>query len=269
MYWYMVMHFGENFDVSLKYANTAFRGFGGWFVLIILNLFMFAGVALLCIGASFVVLGLLSQMGLISSADIGSVAGTHLDAVVLSTWAGGILFVFGLVLTLIFGIFIAGVQIRAYRGGELNFAHFGRLICDGFFALVILCVYLLPYCIITTLAAFGPVDNGVYYVLVCVVVPVLVLIVSLLIGFTALVHFAKEEKFGAAFRVKEICGIISDIGWLRYLGYLCLAGLIVGVVELVLTMIPVVGLVLMPVVLGFVQIFQARFVGNLYETAGE
>jgi hypothetical protein len=255
------MHFGENLDASIKYANTAFKGFGGWFVLILLNTLMFAGAVMALVGAAFMLIGLFTQ--------VYDVAGIDPQSWVLALGVGGLCLGIGTLIALVLSIFLVGIQIRAFRGGELNFANFGQLIRDGFLGMLIACVYLIPYTLIAVLAALGPVTNPVYYIIVCIIIPTLLLIVSLLIEMTAMVHFAKKGTFSSAFQIKEICSIISAIGWLRYIGYLCLLALIIGAVECVLAMIPFVGLLLLPVLLGFIQIAQARFIGNLYETAFE
>ncbi|HJJ96879.1 MAG TPA: DUF4013 domain-containing protein, partial [Methanocorpusculum sp.] len=113
---------------------------------------------------------------------------------------------------------------------------------------------------------------------------IIFLIVALIFGIMssmAIVRFAKEESFGAAFQFGEIFKIIGKIGWIHYIlsiivlaiifaviGFICgllmiaLIGFICG-----LLMIPLIGFILMLILLPFLCIWQARFVANLYESA--
>ncbi|HJJ47964.1 MAG TPA: DUF4013 domain-containing protein [Methanocorpusculum sp.] len=257
----MVIHFGENIDASIQYANTALKGFGNWFILILLNTLMFIGVMAVCVGTVFMILGGLSQSFDNPSTDF-------------QTWAilfgtGGSALLLGLIIVLIMGILLMGLQIRVFRGGELNFANFGRFLRDGFFGFVIAFLYMVPYILVTILTALGPVANPVYFIFVCVIIPTLIIIASLLFELTALVHFAKNGTFASAFQFKEIYEIILKIGVLRYIGNLCLIGLIIFAVEMILVLIPFAGMLLFPVVLGFILLVQSRFIANMYETALE
>ena len=91
--------------------------------------------------------------------------------------------------------------------------------------------------------------------------------IYLMIGMMGVIKFAKEEKFGAAFHIKELLTVIGNIGWLRYLGYWILLPLIIGVAEIVLFCIPIAGFVLLVVALPFIMIVTARFFANLYDSA--
>jgi len=259
----MVIHFGENMDSSFHYANTAFKSFGSWFVLILLSLLTFSGIVIMFTAMSMAFIGL---FGAFMPQDTMPMP-VSVDAADVMTVFGLAGTILGFIFTLVFSFFLMGITIRVYRGGQLSLSNPGKMFAEGFLAFVIMLIYMLPYLISITVTAFGPVDNAVYFWVVSIAIPVLLMIIGILMSLTALVRYAKEQKFSAAFQLKKIGSIISAIGWLRYLGYLFLFGLIVGIVEMLILIIPFVGIFLLPVIMAFVLLFQGRFVANLYETA--
>ncbi|MDO5845919.1 MAG: DUF4013 domain-containing protein [Methanocorpusculum sp.] len=260
----MAIHFGENFDRSLSYANTAFRSFGGWFVLILLFAAAFCGIALLAAGALCMAFGMLYIVDPAFAAnEVALMFASVLPAVSVVMIAVGIL------LTVVTECFVYGVMMRVFRGGELSLSRPGRLFVEGVLGMLIFFIYMIPYTVVSVLTMFGPLNNMVYLILVGVVVPLVVLIISMIVGINGVIKYAKEGRFSAAFHVKELCRVVSDIGWLRYLGNVLLMSLIVGGAEVILVMVPVVGVVLLVVLLPFLTIFQARFMANLYESVTE
>ncbi len=157
--------------------------------------------------------------------------------------------------------------MRVYRGGELALNNWGKMFVEGILAMIILFIYMIPYVVISTLVALGPMDNMAYLIIVGMIIPIIIMIISIMVGMMGVIKFAKEEKFGAAFHVKELFSLIANIGWLRYLGYWILLGLIVGVVELVLLCIPFAGCILLVAAMPFIMIVTARFFANLYDSA--
>lgn len=259
----MVIHFGDNMDASLSYANTAVKTFGSWFVLIILCILSVFGALILCTGIAMLLYGIFAQTNTLPAADMPM----NLESWQMMLFFGIFALAAGLIVTLISACFLGGIQLRVFRGTDLNFSRPGKMFCEGLIACIIMFLYTLPYGIVTSLTALGPIHNPVYYVLVCILIPVVLLAVTIMISLMGLVRFAKEKSFGAAFQIREICRIISAMGWLRYLGYICLLGLIIGVVELVILLIPIIGIFVIPIVMAFVLLFQGRFIANLYETA--
>ncbi len=266
----MVMGFSENIQNSMEYANTAFKTFGSWFVLIFLYSVMFAGTVLLILGLIFVLMAFATMTPAVSSAvDSAMMSAPMMDpaALAMFTSASVLFFILGTVVTTIAGIFIYGFMIRVYRGGELALNHWGKMFVEGILAMIILFIYMIPYMIISTLVTLGPMDNMAYQVIVGMIIPIILQIISIMIGMMGVIKFAKEEKFGAAFHIKELLIVIGNIGWLRYLGYWILLSLIIGVAEIVLFCIPIAGFVLLVVALPFIMIVTARFFANLYDSA--
>jgi len=100
---------------------------------------------------------------------------------------------------------------------------------------------------------------------------VVLLLVGLLLAFVFLVflgvgvaHMVKTGKFGKAFAFGEILGIISKIGWGKYIGWAIVTAIIAFVVGGLAGSIPYVGWLLSAVISPFLFIFIFRSLGDLY-----
>ena len=281
----MAISFGDNIDKSFAYANGALKKFSGWFILIILSLIIygstfamvFAMIALLVgilmtlptdmAGASFVTSadavvavspGIVETMSYSASTDMmlsGLFIGGMLAVILVST-----------VVMLIASFFMSGFILRVYRGDEeLNFKNLGKMFWQGIVYFVIVFIYLLPYSIVSDLLMYGPIWNTGYLIITSCI-NIFLLFFSTVLAINAGIRYAKEGRFGAAFQIGKLCSIISNIGWLRYLGHLILFMLVVGAVELIMMMIPFIGILLVIIAVPFIMIFQAKFFANLYES---
>ena len=277
----MAISFGDNLDKSFAYTNGAFKKFSGWFILIILSAIIYGATFAMVFALIAFLVGIFMAFPpmdaqLINTVDtvtgmsyvetMSYTAGA--DAMLSGLLIGGFLAV-TLICTLVVllaGCFQNGFILRVYRGGELNFKNLGRMFLEGIVYLVISVIYLLPYMIISELVVLGPIWNDAYFIIVCLLLPVILCVVSTILAVNAGIRYAKEGRFGAAFQIGKLCSIISNIGWLRYLGHIILFGLIIFAAELVLMMIPFAGGILLIVTLPFIMIFQAKFFANLYES---
>ena len=283
----MAISFGDNLDKSFAYTNGAFKKFSGWFILIILSAIIYGATFAMVFALIAFFIGLfmaLPASGFTEVVGVTTVSDSYvdigpvpMDPVFFSTGnevlfsgllIGGFLAV-TLICTLVVllaGCFQNGFILRVYRGGELNFKNLGRMFLEGIVYLVISVIYLLPYMIISELVVLGPIWNDAYFIIVCLLLPLILCVVSTILAVNAGIRYAKEGRFGAAFQIGKLCSIISNIGWLRYLGHIILFGLIIFAAELVLMMIPFAGGILLIVTLPFIMIFQAKFFANLYES---
>ncbi|MBO5367464.1 DUF4013 domain-containing protein [Methanocorpusculum sp.] len=277
----MAISFGDNLDKSFAYTNGAFKKFSGWFILIILSAIIYGATFAMVFALIAFFIGIFmafppmdaqlvttvdTTTGLSTVDSLYYTAGA--DAMLSGLLIGGFLVV-TLICTLVImiaGCFQNGFILRVYRGGELNFKNLGRMFLEGIVYLVISVIYLLPYTIISELVVLGPIWNDAYFIIVCLLLPVILCVVSTILAVNAGIRYAKEGRFGAAFQIGKLCSIISNIGWLRYLGHIILFGLIIFAAELVLMMIPFAGGILLIVTLPFIMIFQAKFLANLYES---
>ncbi len=254
----------------MEYANTAFKTFGSWFVLILLYAVMFAGTVMLILGMIF----LMGSLIAVSAPMISAAADPAMMTDPMMDPAFGIiasisvfLFILGTIVTIFASIFIYGFMMRVYRGGELALNNWGKMFVEGILALIILFIYMIPYTVVSTITVLGPMDNMAYLIIVAIIIPTILLIISMMVGMMGVIKFAKEESFGAAFHFNELFSIIARIGWLRYLGYMILISLIVSVAELVLLCIPFAGSVLLVAAMPFIVIVTSRFFANLYDSA--
>ena len=277
----MAISFGDNLDKSFAYTNGAFKKFSGWFILIILSAIIYGATFAMVFALIAFLVGIFMAFPPMDAQLINTVdTVTGMSYVeTMSYTAGadamlsGLLIVGFLAVTLICtlvvmiaGCFQNGFILRVYRGGELNFKNLGKMFLEGIVYLVISVIYLLPYMIISELVVLGPIWNDAYFIIVCLLLPVILCVVSTILAVNAGIRYAKEGRFGAAFQIGKLCSIISNIGWLRYLGHIILFGLIIFAAELVLMMIPFAGGILLIVTLPFIMIFQAKFFANLYES---
>ena len=277
----MAISFGDNLDKSFAYTNGAFKKFSGWFILIILSAIIYGATFAMVFALIAFFIGIFmafppmdaqlvttvdTTTGLSTVDSLYYTAGA--DAMLSGLLIGGFLVV-TLICTLVImiaGCFQNGFILRVYRGGELNFKNLGRMFLEGIVYLVISVIYLLPYTIISELVVLGPIWNDAYFIIVCLLLPVILCVVSTILAVNAGIRYAKEGRFGAAFQIGKLCSIISNIGWLRYLGHLILFMIIIGAVQLLLMMIPFIGVLLLIVAVPFISIYQAKFLANLYES---
>lgn len=260
----MSINFGDNLDKSFAYANGVFKSFSNWFILIVLYT-LIIGSAVAVIAGVFMIM-----FGYLFIADPSISADPMMSALGVMLLPSSIALIsIGSIISLIFGFFISGVTIRVYRGGELSLSSPGKMFVEGLLSTIIMFIYMIPFTLVSILTMLGPIDNMAYLIIVGIIIPVLIYIATVLIAIFGVIRFAKTGKFGAAFDIKEICHIISNFGWLRYLGNLILFNLIVGIIVSIIFIIPIVGLILGIVVTPFVAVMTARFYAHMYESAEE
>lgn len=258
----MLIGIVENLRGSYDYANKALHSFSDWIILITISLLMLAGIALMVFGLmGFVVTSIETIVPGASAAIPENIPATGLAG----AFSLAALFV-GAVFTLIFSILWTGFSLRVYRGGELKLGAWGGMFLDGLLATIISLVYCIPYIVISVLLAFDPMDNAAF-VLGSFVIQLVVMLITSMVLLMALIRFAKEQRVGAAFQIKELLNVIATIGWLRYLGNIIVIGLVLLVIYVILLVILVVGWILLIVVAPLLAIWEAKFFANLCESA--
>ncbi len=172
----------------------------------------------------------------------------------------------------------SGYIVRVLRGikpaPELE--DYGELFIDGLLYFIITFIWMIPAIIVffvlvggsavlaiatDSLAAIAGMGLGMF-------VTLLVAILCGLFAFIGLVRFARMEKFGEAFAVGAIMEKIKEIGWVNYIIALVILYVVVGVVIFILGLIPIIGWLLMFILVPFFGIFSARYICNLYDSAG-
>ena len=270
----MAISFGDNLDKSFAYTNGAFKKFSGWFILIILSAIIYGATFAMVFAMIAFFIGIF--MALPASGSYVDIGPVPMDPVFFSTGnevlfsgllIGGmlILMLAATIVMLLASFFLSGFILRVYRGEELNFKSPGKMFWQGIVYFVIVFIYMIPYSIVSELLMYGPIWNTGYLIITgCI--SIFLCILSTILAINAGIRYAKEGKFSAAFQIGKLCSIISNIGWLRYLGHLILFMIIIGAVQLLLMMIPFIGVLLLVVAVPFISIYQAKFFANLYES---
>lgn len=257
----MVIGIVENLRGSYDFANQSLKIFSDWVILITISLLSIVGVFLMIFG----IFGIVASIGTIIPGST-AVMPEILPFVGMAGAFSLAALCVGAIFSLFFGILWTGFILRVYRGGELKLGGWGGMFLDGLLATIISFVYFIPYIVISVLLKFGPMDN-VAYVFVAAIVEFVVVLITCMVMSMALIRFAKEQRFGAAFQVKALLNVIATIGWLRYLGNIIVVGVVFLIILLVLMLILVVGWVLLIVVAPLLAIWEAKFFANLYESA--
>ncbi len=181
-----------------------------------------------------------------------------------------------LISTIIFPL-LSGYLLRIYRGAvpTPDPDDWVKMFVDGILVIVIGIIYSIPVIVLAAAliggSVFALVNNpesaaGVGGMIVGILITiVLALIVSLISNF-AIIRFAREEKFGEAFNLKEILAVISKVGWLHYFVAVLVFGIIVAVIMTVLQFIPFIGMILYFIALPFISVWSARYLTLIYES---
>ncbi len=186
-----------------------------------------------------------------------------------------------LVATILLSLPLLGYELKVLRGEkpspEVN--DWGTLFIDGIKYAVIIIIYLIPLAIIgiisiapLIIAAIqqntAAILAGVGVFLVGLVIFVIAAIIIVLISSIGIVRFARTGRMGEAFNFGAILATIGKIGWLSYVLALIIMAIIVGIVEGILFAIPFIGGLLGFLLAPFLALFQARYLCQVYDSAG-
>ena len=186
-----------------------------------------------------------------------------------------------LVATILLSLPLLGYALKILRGEKPSpeVSDWGTLFIDGIKYVVILIIYFIPLIIIgvisivplglailsgqpeAILAAIGA-------ALVGFVVFVIVAILIALIACMGVIRFARTGSMGEAFNFSAILATIGRIGWLSYIFALIIMIIIVGIVEFVCMAIPIIGGLISFVLTPFIVMFEARYLCQVYDSAG-
>jgi hypothetical protein len=196
---------------------------------------------------------------------------TESDDWIKTVLIGGVLIFLGFLIVPLFLVY--GYIIRTIRGvladdpSPPEFDEWGELFVDGVSAWVVSVVYLLVPLIVAGITIGGSIAAvatgseigaaaGTGGLLVGLTVSMILSLVFGYLAVVALVNFAREGRFGAAFDFDTIKTVALDrdyaIAWLVSMGVFLVAGIV--------SMIPLVGWILTP----FVSFYAAIVAGNLW-----
>jgi ribosomal protein L40E len=114
--------------------------------------------------------------------------------------------------------------------------------------------------------AFEPIRPLALAIIPVILLVALVIIFTMVMAFTGIVHMFKKGSFVKAFAIGEIFTVMGKIGYLRYLGFIAVMIVLGGVIGII-SMIPVLGWIIGAFLslLLYVAIF--RSIGLLYDDA--
>ena len=139
---------------------------------------------------------------------------------------------------------LSGYLLRIYRGvvAAPDPDDWVKMFVDGILVLVIGIIYSIPVIVVAVAliggSVFALVNNpesaaGMGGMIIGFIITIiLALIVSLISNF-AIIRFAREEKFGEAFNLKEILAVISKVGWVMYFVAVLVFSIIAAVIMMV------------------------------------
>lgn len=189
-----------------------------------------------------------------------------------------------IIATILLGLPLMGYIMKVLRGEKPapEVTDWGTLFIDGIKYLIVGIIYAIPIIIVEVLvlgvgfagtmtqdptkamAAVGTMLVGI----------VVIFILAIIIGLFAtvgMVRFARTGSIGEAFNFSAILATISKIGWVPYiiaLIVLGVCGVVFGIVAGVLMMIPILGWLIYLCLISPWAIFAARYICQLYDSAG-
>src|SRR5208283_2879717 len=198
-----------------------------------------------------------------------------------------------IIATLILAIPLMGYIMSVYRGTKPapEVDGWSKLFVDGILLLIVGFIYAIPIIILEFLvigATFVPqmgsnptaAMTGLAGAGILAVILIIVAIIIAIIAPIGIIRFARSGNFGDAFNFGEIIATIKKIGWLSYILALIIVTIVVGIPVLILWVIlmaliialPIVGLliagIILLIVLPIIEVFEARFLTQVYESAG-
>jgi hypothetical protein len=201
-----------------------------------------------------------------------------------------------IIATLILTIPLMGYIMNVYRGTRpaAEVEDWGKLFVDGILLFIVSIIYAIPVIILeflivgatfaTTMGSMGNNPTAMMTSLagagILAVILIIVTIIIALISPIGIIRFARTGQFGEAFNFGEILATIKKIGWLSYILALIVVAVVVGIPFLILWFILmalvlalsfvgmiIAGIILL-IVLPVIAIFEARYLTQVYESAG-
>nr|WP_319376100.1 DUF4013 domain-containing protein [uncultured Methanoregula sp.] len=191
-----------------------------------------------------------------------------------------------LIATILLTLPLMGYTLRIYRGEKPapEVENWVTLFIDGIKYLVICIIYAIPLFIVAFLTlvpvimeviaagadtaavnqiVIGALGTFMLGLLVFIILAIIIGIISSI----GIIRFARTGSMGEAFNFGAITATIGKIGWINYIIALIIMGIIICIIELICSLIPVVGTIILFIVLPFITIWEARYLCMIYESA--
>ena len=213
--------------------------------------------------------------------DFGNLVGESFAYAKDGLWEKWSKWVLLLVATILLALPLMGYMLKILRGEQPapEVQDWGTLFIDGIKYAIITIIYAIPLIIILALtmapvfaaAMTGDATAAMAAMGAFFVGMILLIIVAICIAifeFIGMVRFARTGSMGEAFNFSAILATIARIGWFNYIIALVIMLIILGIVEMICSIIPFVGIILLFVLMPFLTLFEARYLCMLYDSAG-
>lgn len=189
-----------------------------------------------------------------------------------------------IIATILLGLPLMGYSLKVLRGEKPapEVTDWGTLFIDGIKAFIVYLIYAIPIIIVYAIllvvgiGAMATGDQtaavaGIGVMLVGLLVVFVLAIIIAIFEVIGMVRFARTGSIGEAFNFSAILATIAKIGWVPYiiaLVVLIVVGFIFGIIVGILMMIPILGILLYLCLISPWALFVARYVCQLYDSAG-
>ncbi len=173
-----------------------------------------------------------------------------------------------------------GYLMEIFRGARAapELEEYGRLFINGLKLFVVGLIYSIPLIIVyviifgATFALMSSGSNtavaaGIGTMLIGLLIIFVLAIVIALFEVIGVIRLARTDSIGEAFNFSAILAHIGRIGWGTYIIALVIVMVAIAVVEVVLSIIPILGWILLFILTPAFSIFVARYVTLLYDSA--
>ena len=189
-----------------------------------------------------------------------------------------------IIATILLGLPLMGYVMKVLRGEKPapEVEDWGTLFIDGIKYLIVGIIYAIPIIIVEVLlmgAAFAAAMSGdsaaamgaIGAMLLGVVVIFILAVIIAVFACIGVVRFARTGSIGEAFNFSAILATIGKIGWVPYiiaLIVLAVCYVVIAIVVTILMMIPILGFLLYLCLISPIALFVARYVCQVYDSAG-
>jgi len=189
-----------------------------------------------------------------------------------------------IIATILLGLPLMGYVLKVLRGEKPapEVEDWGTLFIDGIKFLIVYIIWMIPIMIVWAIligvgfagAMTGDETAAMAAVGTMMVGMLVVFVLAIIIGLFAMigaVRFARTGSIGEAFNFSAILATISKIGWVPYIiaiVVLGVCGIVFSIVVGILMVIPIIGWLIYLCLISPWAIFVARYVCQLYDSAG-
>lgn len=188
-----------------------------------------------------------------------------------------------IIAALLFSFCLSGYMVRIYRGTKPapDFDSWGDLILDGIKMQIVSLLWFLPAIIVIAavmaLAIFGMASGGsgmmasIAIMLVGLLVAMVLILIIALFSVIGVIRFARTGSIREGLSLSKVLELIGRIGWGKYIVaviILVIVMLIFGVMVMIVSLIPYVGVVIKLIITPVFSVLSARYYTLLYDEAG-